>query len=78
MKKILWWILTIVCGFAAAFGVLLTAMGSVELFYLLSGRVISNMEQPGIPAVASYLSAGVVLMIAGLKAPRWLDIDRLL
>ena len=78
MKKVAWWIIKIVCGVAAVLGTLLVAMGSMELYFLLLGRVVPSFEQPGVPFVTTYWVTGLVLMIGGYKLPGWLKIDRLL
>ena len=78
MKKAAWWIVKIASGAVAVFGTFLVAMGSVETFFLLTGRVVPDFEQPGIPAVLAYSSVGLVMMIVGYKLPSWLRLDRLL
>ena len=84
MKKVAWWFVRLTCGAAAVLGTLLVAMGSMELFFLFTGRVEPNLENPGlfespgISAVLSYSITGLVMMVSGYKLPGWLNWDRLL
>ncbi len=50
----------------------------MELFFLVTGKVTVYFEQPSIAALAKALVVGMVLLIGGYKAPKWLNIDRLL
>jgi hypothetical protein len=67
-----------VCGFAAVVGVLIVTFSLGQLFFLLTGRVVPDFEQPGVGVASGMLIFGLVIMIVGYKLPKWLDIDRLL
>lgn len=78
MKKIAWCILKAISGISVIFGVIFTAISSADLFLLLTGRVEPSFDQPNIAAAAVGLTIGLVLLIGGHQAPKWLGIDRLL
>ncbi len=78
MSRVAWWIIRIICGIAAIFGAVIVGWNSVELFFLVTGKVTVYFVQPSIAALAKALVVGMVLLIGGYKAPKWLDIDRLL
>ena len=77
-KRVLWWGVTIVCGSAAIVGMFSSVFGAVELYFLLTGRIVPDFEQPPISVVSGMLLISLVVTIVGYKAPKWLDIDRLL
>jgi hypothetical protein len=78
LKVVTWWILKIVSGLATIVGVITVGWQSVAFYYLLTGRVQPDMDQPPIEVVAMLLVIGMVLLIGGYKGPKWLNIDRLL
>ena len=78
MSKVAWWIIKIISGVAAIFGAGMVGWSSVALFYLISGKVMVYFEQPSTAGLATALVGGMVLLIGGYKARKWLDIDRLL
>ena len=78
MKRVAWWSIRIICGAAAIYGTFIFAFSSADLFFLLTGRVQPDFEQPGVAFVSTLLAFGLVLMIGGYKAPAWFNIDRLL
>jgi len=79
MRRAAWWIIKIICGVAAIFGAVVVGWSSVELFYLVTGKVTVYIDPPPpIGTLAMVLVIGMVLLIGGSKIPKWLDIDRLL
>ncbi len=78
MRRVAWWSIKIVSGAAAIYGAFIVAFSSADLFFLLTGRVQPDSEQPSVAFVSTLLAIGLVLMIGGYKAPTWFDIDRLL
>jgi len=78
MRRVAWWSIKIVCGAAAIYGTFIVAFSSADLFFLLTGRVQPDSEQPSVAYVSTLLAIGLVFMIGGYKAPPWFDIDRLL
>jgi hypothetical protein len=78
MKKLAWLLIKTICGIAALVGVLTVTFSLGNLYFLLTGRVVPDFEQPGVEAVSFLLVFGLVTMIIGYKLPKWLDIDRLL
>lgn len=78
MKKFVWFVIKAVCGIAAVVGVLFVTFNLGQLFFLLTGRVEPDFEQPGVAVVSGMLVFGLVIMIVGYKLPKWLAIDRLL
>ena len=78
MKRVVWWSIKIICGVTAIYGTLIVAFSSADLFFLLTGRVQPDIEQPSVAFVSTLLAIGLVLMVGGYKAPTWFDIDRLL
>lgn len=78
MKKFVWFIFKAVCGIAALVGVLFVTFALGNLYFLLTGRVEPDFEQPGVTPVLIMLVFGLVITIVGYKLPHWLDVDRLL
>ena len=78
LKIITWWVLKFISGVAVVIGAITVPWQSVALFYLITGRVQPDFDQPPIAVVAPLLLIGIVLLIGGYNAPKWLDIDRLL
>jgi hypothetical protein len=78
MARFLWFAIKSVCGIAAVVGVLFVTFSLGQLFFLLTGRVVPDFEQPGVGVVSGMLVFGLVIMIVGYKLPKWLNIDRLL
>ena len=76
MRRVAWWSIKIVCGAAAIYGTFIVAFSSLDLFFLLTGRVQPDFRQPSVAFVSTMLAIGMVLMIGGYKAPTWFDIDR--
>ena len=65
MKVILLWILNLISGFAAILGALLVGWNSIEIFYLLTGRVQPDFEQPPLTVVVPLLIFGLVFLFGG-------------
>ncbi len=78
MSKIAWWIIKIISGTAAIFGAAIVGWSLVALFYLITGKVTLYPDPRSIAGLATSLVVGIVLLIGGYKAPKWLRIDRLL
>jgi len=78
MSKIAWWIIKIISGTAAIFGAAIVGWSLVALFYLITGKVTVYPDQRSIAGLATAFVVGIVLLIGGYKAPKWLRIDRLL
>ena len=78
MSRVAWWIIKIISGAASIFGAGIVAWGLVALFYLITGKITVYPDQPSIAGLATALVVGMVLLIVGYKAPKWLGIDRLL
>ena len=76
MSKFAWWIIKIISAAAAIFGAAMVGWSSVALFYLITGKVTVYFEQPSLAGLATALIVGMVLLIGGYKAPKWLGIDR--
>ena len=78
MSKIAWWIIKIISGTTAIFGAAIVGWSLLALFYLITEKVTLYPEQRSIAGLATALVVGIVLLIGGYKAPKWLHIDRLL
>ena len=68
----------IISGIAAISGAAMVGWSSVALFYLITGKVTVYFERPSSAGLATVLVVGMVLLVGGYKAPKWLRIDRLL
>ena len=75
MKVLLLWILDVVSGLAAVLGALLVGWNSIEVFYLVTGRVQPDFEQPPLTIVVPFLIIGLVLLFGGWGLHRWLRRD---
>ena len=78
MSKVAWWIIKIISGAAAIFGAAIVGWSLVALFYLITGKVTVYPDQPSVAGLAKALVGGMVFLVGGYKAPKWLGIDRLL
>lgn len=79
MRRVAWWIIKFSSGVVAIFGAIVVGWVSVELFFLITGRVTLYADkQPSIMNLVMALFAGTALVIGGYKIPKWFDIDRLL
>ena len=67
MKVILLWILNLISEFAAILGALLVGWNSIEIFYLLTGRVQPDFEQPPLTVVVPLLIFGLVFLLGGWR-----------
>lgn len=76
--RIVWWSVKIICGLAAILGTFYSVFSAAELYFLLTGRIVPDFEQPPVSVVSGVLAVSLVLMIVGYKAPKWLGVDRLL
>ena len=76
MAKFIWFIFKAVCGITALVGVLFVTFSLGNLYFLLTGRVEPDFEQPGVGPVLIMLVIGLVFTIVGYKLPHWLDKDR--
>ncbi len=65
MRRVAWWSIKIVCGVAAIYGTFIVAFSSADLFFLLTGRVQPDSEQPSVAYVSTLLAIGLVFMIGG-------------
>ena len=63
---------------AAIFGAALVGWSLVALFYLITGKVTVYPDQRSIADLATVLVVGMVFLVGGYKAPKWLGINRLL
>ena len=65
MKAALLWILNLASGIAAMLGALLVGWNSIEVYYLVTGRVQPGFEQPPLGAVLPLLIIGLLLLFGG-------------
>ena len=65
MKTVLFWILDLISGLAALLGALLVGWSSVEAYYLVTGRVQPDFDQPPLTAVVPLLITGLILLFGG-------------
>ena len=77
VKIVAWWVLKTISVVSVFLGVMFVAFSSADIILLLTGRVEPGFDQPNIAAAALVLIIGLVLLIGGHQAPKWLDIDRL-
>ena len=75
MKTFLYWLLGFFGGSAAFIGALLVGWNSLEVYYLVTGRVEPGFEQPPLTVVVPLLILGLVLMFGGWAAHKWLKKD---
>ncbi len=65
LKVILLWLLDIGSGLIALLGALLVGWNSIEVYYLLTGRVQPDFEQPPLTVVVPLLILGLVFLFGG-------------
>lgn len=65
IKVFLLWILDLICGLAALLGALLVGWNSIEVYYLVTGRVQPDLEQPPLAVVVPLLIFGLILLFGG-------------
>ena len=65
MKVLLVWILDVFCGLLALVGALLVGWNMIEIYYLVTGRVHPDFEQPPLAVVVPLLITGLVLLFGG-------------
>ncbi len=75
MKAVLLWVLHLVSGLAAFLGALLVGWNSLEVYYLATGRVQPDFEQPPLATVVPLLIVGWVLLLGGWGLRKWLQKD---
>ena len=72
MKVFVLWILDITSGVAALLGAILVGWNSFEVYYLVTGRVQPDFEQPPLVVVVALLILGIILMVGGYMLHRQL------
>ena len=75
MKTLLYWLLELLSGLAALLGALLVGWNSIEVYYLVTGRVHPDFEQPPLTVVVPLLIFGLVLLFGGWGLHKWLKKD---
>lgn len=75
MKVILLWVLDLISGLAALLGALLVGWNSIEIYYLLTGRVQPDFEQPPLIVVVPLFIFGLALLFGGWGMHKWLRKD---
>jgi len=65
MKAPGWWFLNLISGAAALLGAILVGWNSMEVYYLVTGRVHPDFEQPPLAVVVAFLIFGLVLLVGG-------------
>ena len=75
MKVIGWWFLNLISGAAALVGAILVGWNSLEVYYLVTGRVQTDFDQPPLAVVVPMLIVGLVLLIGGYLLHKWLRKD---
>ncbi len=75
MRVFVLWILDITSGITAFLGAILVGWNSLEVYYLVTGRVIPDFEQPSLAVVVPLLFLGVILMLGGYVLHRQLRKD---
>jgi hypothetical protein len=75
MKAFAWWILNLISGIAALLGVIFVGWNSVEIYHLVTGRVVPDFDQPPLAAVVPLLIVGIVLLFGGYMLHKWLNKD---
>jgi len=75
MKALGWWFLNLISGVAAALGAILVGWNSFEVYYLVTGRVQSDFDQPPLAVVVPFLIVGLVLLVGGYLLNKWLRKD---
>ena len=77
MKVLGWWILNLISGAAALVGAILVGWTSLEVYYLVTGRVQTDFDQPPLVVVVPMLMVGLVLLIGGYLVHKWLRKDNI-
>ncbi len=72
MKVLLLWILDICCGLLALIGALLVGWNMIEVYYLVTGRVHPDFEQPTLAVVVPLLFIGLAFLFGGWRLHKWL------
>jgi hypothetical protein len=75
MKVLGLWFLNLISGAAALLGAILVGWNSIEVYYLVTGRVHPDFEQPPLAVVVPFLIVGLVLLIGGYLLHKWLRKD---
>ena len=75
LKVILLWLLDIGSGLVALLGALLVGWNSIEVYYLVTGRVQPGFEQPPLTVVVPLLILGLVFLFGGWALHKWLRKD---
>ena len=78
MKVLGWWFLNLVSGAAALLGAILVGWNSLEVYYLVTGRVHPDFEQPPLAVVVPFLIVGLVLLVGGYLLHKWLRKDNVI
>ena len=65
------WLLDRFSAAAAVVGTLLVVWNAAETYFLVTGRVVPDLEQPPLDVVVPLLFIGVIMLIGGL-AVQWL------
>ena len=78
IRVVLNWLLGVLSGVSAFVGALLVGWNAVEVYYLSIGRVQPDFEQPPLGFVLVLLVIGIVLLVGGWSAGRWLKKDDLI
>jgi len=75
MKTILFWVLDVISGLLALLGALLVGWNSIEVYYLVTGRVQPDFEQPPLAIVVPFLIIGLIFLFGGWGLHKWLRKD---
>ena len=70
MRALLDWLARFFGGLTAVVGAIIVGWSGVECFYLVTGRVQADFDQPPLPVVIGMLVFGLVLLIGGYWAQR--------
>ena len=66
------WLASLISGAAVLVGALLIGWNSLEVYYLVTGRIRPDLDQPPLTVVVSMLILGLALLICGYSIRRWL------
>jgi len=72
MRVLTSWILNAFSGLTALLGALLVGWNLIEIYYLSTGRVHPDFEQPSLGVVILLLIFGLILLFGGWGLQRWL------
>jgi predicted lysophospholipase L1 biosynthesis ABC-type transport system permease subunit len=75
INGILLWFLDLISGLAALLGALLVGWNSIEVYYLVTGTVQPDFEQPPLTVVVPLLIFGLVLLFGGWRLHKRLRKD---